>query len=178
MVSRCLTLFAAGWLTVVSGSCAPSRTDQGNEDVAPELMFDKVGFRVYRGTALTAFGDAERVSFRRDTSDLTAERIDARFPGTSPSRPEAHVTAARGSGNVGERRFEAEGGVRAEQGGQVATTERARYLGADGLIRGDRPIEVRGGRYVVRGPSFTLDPRDQVLRVEGGAAVTAGEARR
>jgi redox-sensitive bicupin YhaK (pirin superfamily) len=177
MVSRSLALLAAGSLTVVSGGCAPS-TNRGNEDVVPKLTLDKVGFRVYRGTVLTVRGDAESLSFRRDTGDLAAERIDARFPATGPSRPEAHVTAARGSGNVRDRRFEVDGGVLAEQGGQVATTERARYLGADGLIRGDRPIEVRGGRFVVRGPSFTLDPRDQLLRVEGGAAVTAGEARR
>ncbi len=177
MVSRFSLWFAAALLTVVGGSCAPPKP-RGNEDVPPELTFDKVAFRVYRGSVLTAVGDAERVSFRRDTGDLAAERIEARFPGSGPARPAARVTAARGTGNVAERRFEASGGLRAEQAGQVATTERARYVAADGLIRGDTPIEVRGGRFVVRGPSFTLDPGDQVLRVEGGAAVTAGEARR
>jgi len=72
----------------------------------------------------------------------------------------------------------AEGGVRAAQAGQVATTERASYDARDGLIRGDRPIRVESGRFTLQGPEFTLDPREQNLRVLNGASLVAGGAAR
>jgi hypothetical protein len=162
-------------LLLSTGACSPA-PQRGNEPVPPELTFDDLEFRVYRGAALSASGRADWASFRRDTSGLAARAVTTWFPATG-ARPEARVEASRGEGNLREHRFVAAGGVRAEQGGQVATTEVARYLGADAVIRGDRPIEVRGGSYVVRGPGFTLDPRDQVLHIEGGASVVAGGVR-
>lgn len=139
----------------------------------PELTFDALAFRVYRGSALSAEGVAARAAFRRDTSDLRADRVDVRFPAEA-DRPEARVKAAEGSGNVSERRFEAWGGVHAEQAGRVADTEAARWSAEDGLVRGDRPIAVRGTGLRVTGPGFTLDPRDGTLRIEGGARVVSG----
>ena len=65
----------------------------------------------------------------------------------------------------------------ATQEAQVARTERARYSAADGLIRGDRPIQVDGGRFHLEGPAFTLDPQAEILDVTGGSHVTAGGAR-
>jgi hypothetical protein len=175
-----VTRFSAGLalicLLALASGCARART-QRNEQVAPELTFDKLAFRVYRGAVLTAQGVAERASFRRDTADAFAERIEVRLPGTA-ARPEARVTAVRGAGNLRSRQFAGSAGVLAEQAGQVAVTERAQYAAADGLIRGDRPIEVRGGRFTVRGPSFTLDPREQVLLIGGGANLSAGERTR
>ena len=139
----------------------------------PELVFEKFAFRVYRGQVLTAEGEAADASFRRDTAGLVGERISVRFPRTA-TQPESRITAARGTGNVKERRFEGKGGVRAEQSGQVATTAEAHYSAEDGLVRGEKPVEVRDGRMTVRGPRFTLDPRDQLLHIEGGTHVVAG----
>jgi hypothetical protein len=144
--------------------------------VPPELTFEGFAFRVYRGPALTADGQADRASFRRDTSDLTAERLRVRFPGEA-DRPESRMSAARGTGNLDARRFEARGAVHAEQAGRVADTEVARYSGQDGLVRGDEPITVRGAGLTVTGPGFALDPRDQVLRIEGGARAVSGGGR-
>jgi LPS export ABC transporter protein LptC len=141
--------------------------------VPPELTFDGFAFRAYRGSALTADGWADRASFRRDTSDLAAERLRVRFPAEA-DRPESRMTAARGTGNLDARRFEARGDVHAEQAGRVADTEVARYSGQDGLVRGDRPVTVRGRGLTVSGPAFTLDPKDQVLRIEGGARAVSG----
>lgn len=143
----------------------------------PQLTFENLEYRVFKGSVLTAEGTAERASFRRDTADLAAERVKVRFPAT-PTQPESHITAARGSGNVKEHRFTAWGGVRAEQAGQVATTSEARYSAADGLVSGDKPVEVRRGRLTVRGPGFTLEPRDQILHIEGGASAVTGEEAR
>jgi hypothetical protein len=177
MVSRFSTIFATGAL-LVSGGCSGGPRPQGSDDVPPELTFETVTYRVYRGAALSVYGTADRATLRRDTSDVTAQRIEARFPGTE-SRPAARVTAAQGTGNVKARRFVASGGVRGEQAGQVAITEEARYTAEEGVVRGDRPIQVqRSRRFTARGPGFVLDPRDQVLRIEGGASVVAGEGRR
>jgi hypothetical protein len=145
--------------------------------VPPQLTFENLDFRVFKGPVLTAEGTAEHASFRRDTADLAAERVKVRFPATS-SQAESHITAASGSGNVREHNFKAWGGVRAEQAGQVATTSEAQYSSSDGLVRGDKPVEVRNDRLTVRGPGFTLEPRQQILDIEGGAHAVTGEARR
>jgi hypothetical protein len=172
-ISAFLSAFVA---LAMLGGCHPEQT-RGNTDVPPELIFEGLTYRVYRGSVLTADGDAARVAFRRDNADLAARQITTRFP-SSGDRPEARIAAREGAGNLRQRNFQAWGGVRAEQGDEVAVSEQARYAAADGLVRGDRPIEVRGGsRLLVRGPSFTLDPREQRLTVMGGAHITAGEAR-
>jgi hypothetical protein len=142
--------------------------------VPPQLTFDDLRFRVYRGADLTALGRARHASFRRDTSDLSGSDILVRFPGTA-SRPAALVEAGAASGNLRERRLVATRGVRAVQAGEVATTEEARYSAADGLIRGEKPIRVDYERFSAAGPGFTLDPRDQLLVIVGGAKAVAGE---
>ncbi len=174
-----VTRFSAGMvlvlLTLLAGCASP--LTRRTEQVPPELTFDDLQFRVYRGPALTASGWAKHASFRRDTSDLSGSEIFVRFAATS-SRPEARVAAAQGSGNLHERRVRAWGGVRGEQSGEVATTEEAHYSAQDGLVRGERPIEIRDERLTARGPGFTLDPRDQVLLIEGGAHAVAGQGGR
>jgi LPS export ABC transporter protein LptC len=176
MVTRSSVMVAAISLLVSAGACQPVGS-RGNEEVPPQLTFENLDFRVFKGAVLTAEGNAQQARFRRDTGDLAAERVKVRFPATS-TQPESHITAARGSGNVKEHHFKAWGGVRAEQSGQVATTSEAWYSASDGLVRGDKPVEVRRRRLVVRGPGFTLDPRDQVLHIEGGAQAVTGEGSR
>ena len=161
-------------IAVTTAACAPARS-RGNEEVPPQLTFEKLVYRVYRGAVLTADGTAERATFRRDTADVTAQGVHVRIPATD-GREEARVFATSGSGNLHARRFSAKGGVRAEQGGEVAVTEEARYSAEDGLVRGDRPIVVRGDRFTMQGPDFTLDPRSQVLRIEDGARAVSGDA--
>ena len=169
MVPRLLMSLASAAALIGCGAGRPL----GNEGVAPELIFDRFEFRVYRGPELEASGVARRAAFRRDSSDLWADQLSVAFP-ARPGRAEARFEAGQATGNVRERRFEAAGGVRGTQAGQVATTERARYARADGLVRGDQPVEVRGPAYTLAGPGFALDPRDGVMRVEGGARVVAG----
>ncbi len=158
-----LLLFAAG--------CTPGRP-RGNDEVPPELTFDNVSFRLYRGPALTAQGTAVRAAFRRDTSGFSASTVALDFP-ASPGRPASRVNAARLTGNLNAREYLATGGVRAEQSGEVLRTERARYAGADGLVRGDARVEVAGRGFVASGAAFVLDPRAEVFRLEGGTRVVA-----
>lgn len=172
-VTRFSAWVVCGWLVASMVGCGPAR-QAGTEEVAPELTFQKLRFRVYRGVVLTAQGTALHASFRRDTADVSTDQVLVGFPGT-PDRPEARITATRAIGNLRERRFFAFGGVRAEHGDQVALTSEARYVPEDGLVHGERPVEVQGGgRFTVRGPGFTLDPRQQILRIDGDAQVIAG----
>jgi lipopolysaccharide export system protein LptC len=171
-----VTGVSAGFIGVAllafTAACSPG-APRGKGDVAPELTFDNLAFRVYRGPALEAFGTARTASFRRDSADVTASGADVSFP-PSPGRPQARLTAAAGHGNLRARWFVAEGGVRATQGAQVAETERARYDAADGLVRGDAHVVVRGPGFTAEGEGFTLDPRDATVRLVGGTRVVAG----
>lgn len=174
MVPRSSVMVTAFALLVSAGACEPAGP-RGNEEVPPQLTFENLDFRVFKGAELTAEGNARQARFRRDTGDLAAERVKVRFPANA-TQPETHITATRGSGNVKEHHFKAWDGVRSEQPGEVATTSEAWYSATDGLVRGDKPVEVRRSHLVVTGPGFTLDPRDQVLEIEGGARAVTGEA--
>jgi hypothetical protein len=170
----------SGWIgvslsLVLLVGCAPGPT-VGVDQVPPQLTFEDLSFRVYRGPALTALGRVRQASFRRDTSDATGVGISVRFPRTA-TRTEALVEAGAASGNLRERRLFASSGVRSVQAGEVATTEEAHYSAADGLVRGEKPIRVEYERFSASGPGFTLDPRDQLLVIVGGAKAVAGEER-
>jgi hypothetical protein len=168
--------FLAGVLLVFSAACGPG-SPQGSGEVPPELTFDNLAFRVYRGSILEAEGTARRASFRRDSADVTASTADVRFP-ASPGHEEARLRAAAGHGNLKARWFVAEGGVRASQAGKVAETERARYDAADGVVRGDAPVTVRGPGFRAEGAGFTFDPHEATVHLTGGTRVVAGGSRR
>jgi hypothetical protein len=173
--SRISAILAAGLALAAAGGCERER-QRGTTDVPPELTFEGLTYRVYKGAELAADGAAARATFRRDNADLTASEPTIRFP-TTGDRPEARIAARQGAGNLRQHWFLASGGVRAEQGDQVAVTEEARYDAADGLVHGAKPVEVRGAsRLLVRGPSFTLDPRQARLTVSE-ARIVAGEGR-
>ena len=155
----------------VAACDAGGAADQGVA-TPPRLTFQDLKFRVYRGPLLAAEGQAARASFRRDTGEVQAEKISARFP-DEPARPETRLEAGQGRGNVRERWFAGSDGVRALQPGQVSTTSEARWSAADGIVRGDQPVVVRRGRLVVRGPGFTIDPKDQKIVIDGGAQAVA-----
>ncbi len=151
--------------------------DADSEHTQPEMRFETVHFQSYRGPTLTAVGDVGSLVYRREVGDLSAREVTATFPqeGAGDVRFSAPVLV----GDVPSRSYEASGGVRMETGADSARTERARYAESDGLVRGDRPIEVYGPGYTLKGPSFTLDPRLGELDVRGGVRLVAsGEGRR
>src|SRR5512134_3947322 len=165
MVTRLSALLSALWIALGGTGCAAQKRSE-DENVAPDVRFEQVDFQVFRGPELTASGTAASARLRRDTNDLSTESIRIKFPPTA-TRAEAVVTAVRGHGNVEERWFEAEGGVEAVQGEDVARTERARFSSADGLVRGNAPVAVTGPGYRLEGPGFTLDPRARAVRIDG-----------
>lgn len=142
------------------------------QEVPPGIAFEQMSFRVFRGEAATAQGQAERASLRRDTTDLVAEGLQVRLPGR-PGEPDILVSAPSARGNLRASWFEVWGGVVLTQGSLRGETERARYDGADGLVQGDRPVRIRGGGISLAGPGFVLDPRAGSIRIRGGGTLDA-----
>jgi lipopolysaccharide export system protein LptC len=170
---------ALAWaLACLLPACGSS---QGTEKtaVAPELKLERVRFRVWRGDALRARGEARQVTIRKDTSQVWAEDIRAELPaGTDP----VVITAPAGQGLLKAGTFSAEGGVHVVHGAEQATTERARYVpgpaGAEGQILGDDPVVVERGSNRLSGVGFVFDPRRGLLEVGGPvSSQAAGEGR-
>ncbi len=155
--------------------CRPAKPAEG-QGLVPELKLEGVHFRVYRDDDLRASGEAAVVTFRRDSTELTARDAVAVLP-RSPEP--VRITAPAVSGVASARQFEATGGVTVSRGDDTASTERARYTpspgGGAGLVTGDRPVVVEGKAYRLEGTGFTLDPARGDIAVRGGARLVAGE---
>jgi lipopolysaccharide export system protein LptC len=156
--------------------CSPAKPAEGR-GVVPELKLEGVRFRVYRADALGAFGDAATVSFRRDSTDLTARDVLATLPRGGPAP--VRIAAPTAAGVASARVFTATGGVTVSRGDDVARTERARYEPSPGrgggVVIGDRPVVVQGSGYRLEGAGFTLDPARGEIAVRGGARLVTGE---
>ena len=147
------------------------------QTVAPELKLEGVRFRVYRGSEIRAVGKAERASLRRDSTELGANDLEAIL---TRSVPPVRITAPAGRGVLATRVFSASDGVAVSRGGDVARTERARYVpGPDGgRAAGEDPIAVEGRAYRLMGTGFTLSPGDAEMTIGGGVRLLAGAGAR
>jgi lipopolysaccharide export system protein LptC len=146
--------------------------------VVPELRLEGVTFRVYRGDALRAFGEARTASLRRDSTQVQASDLVATLPRTTAAP--VRITAPAAEGVLSDRLFSASGGIEVSRGDDVGRTERARFepAGASGLVTGDVPVVVEGRGYRLEGPGFTLDPASGDIAVRGGVSVVAGGGER
>jgi hypothetical protein len=160
-------------LFLASAGCGAARGPDLQE-VPPGIAFEQMDFRVYRGSTPSMSGQAERASLRRDTTAVEGQTLRVRLPGR-PGEPEVVLAAPEGRGSVRERWFEVWGGAVLTQGAVRCQTERARY--ADGLIQGDRPVQIQGQGFSLSGPGFLLDPRAGSVRIRGGGALDARGAR-
>lgn len=140
------------------------------QEVPPGIAFEQMDFRVFRGASPALGGEAIRASLRRDTTALTGQELLVRLPGR-PGEPEVVLTAPEGRGSLREGWFEVWGGAVLSQGAVRCETERARY--ADGLVQGDRPVQIRGQGFALSGPGFLLDPRAGSVRIRGGGTLDA-----
>ncbi len=169
--AQCLLV---GTLASAIAACgAPAAKEE--DRLAPELRLEEVHFRVFRDARLVARGLAARATYRRDTGDYAADGVEAFL--ADREQPWSRLTASRAAGNPGTRELAASGGVRFERGGEVATSDEARYDPADRLVHGDRPLVLRGGDWTLEGPTWLLDPSAGAVRVRGGARVVAGPGR-
>jgi lipopolysaccharide export system protein LptC len=163
-------------IAVAATLLAACRANQRVEpaEVAPELKLERVRFRVWRGEALRAEGEAREVSIRRDTGLATALDIRAELP--ARDQPVV-VTAPRAQGDLTAQVFSARGGVVVTHGGERAVTERARYepgRSGNGWITGDAPVTVDRGSTRLEGVGFTFDPQAGELAL-GGPVTTRSE---
>ena len=167
------TLTVALAASMLAGSGCRRAKPVESRTVTPELKFEGVRFRVYRGSELRASGKAERAALRRDSTEVTAKNLEATLP---RSTPPVRITAPSGQGVMSSRIFSASGGVTATRGGDVARTERARYLsGPDGgRVVGEDPVVVEGPAYRLEGTGFTLAPAETELAIGGGIRLVAG----
>ncbi len=159
---------------VTTPGCGPAKPVEG-QVLVPELKLEGVRFRVYRDDDLRAFGDAAAVTFRRDSTNLTARDLVATLPRSSEP---VRITAPAATGVASARDFTAFGGVTVSRGDDVARTERARYApapGRGGLVTGDQPVVVEGKGYRLEGAGFTLDPARGEIALRGGARLLAGD---
>jgi hypothetical protein len=163
-------------LSVPGAGCRRATRSEAQE-VTPELELTGVRFRVYRGDTLRASGEADRVSLRRDSTDLSASGLSAVLPAEGRGEP-VRISAPQGQGVVREGRYAAAGGVTVARGEDVATTEAARFdpSPGGGIVRGDDPVVVEGKGYRLTGPGFELDPRQGEITIRGGARLEAALA--
>jgi hypothetical protein len=167
----------AGWILAVSvaalAGCSPSRTAE-DRGAAPELRLEGVRFRLFRGDALRADGTASVLTYQRESTAVKGEEIRLRL---HDARGAVELTAPAGSGTVSARTFEATGGLQAIRGTDTARTESARFdpgSGSGGQVVGDRPVELAGTGYRLRGNGFTLDPSVGEIALHGGTRLVAG----
>lgn len=162
-----------GMTCLLATGCWSSRSGE-TRGLVPELVMEGVRFSLERGGTNRARGEADRVTYRRDTTAFTAEGLSLVLEAADgPVR----ITAPRGEGVGAERRFDVTGGLTATRGADVALTERARYQGAAGggaTVSGDQPVTVSGPGYRLAGRGFTLDPASGQLVLTGGARLVAG----
>lgn len=159
-------------VSLVGPGCRSQKPGEG-KDVVPELKLDGVIFRVYRGEALRAFGEARTASLRRDSTDLSARDVVATLPrGETPVR----IAAPFGDGVASRQVFSAWGGITVSRGDDVARTERARFepTAEGGRVHGETPVTVAGRGYRLEGPGFTLLPATGDISIRGGVQVLAG----
>jgi hypothetical protein len=140
------------------------------------LTLEGVRFRVYRGSALRATGQAARAEYRRDADLLRAYRLEATLPRPGAGA-DVRIRAARGQGRLRDRSYEAQGGLTLAQGGVTARTDAASYLpGPPEVIRGEEPVAVEGGTWRLTGTGLSVDPASGDLTVGGPARLEASTA--
>ncbi len=172
---------AAGLLLAITCSwpvagCRPAKPREARE-VVPELELEGVAFRLYRDAALRASGTAAVATYRRDTTGVTAQDLQATL--FSTGQLPVRISAPEGHGIASARTFFASGGVEAVRDDDVARTDRARFEpapGGRGVVRGDDPVVVTGKGYRLQGTGFQLDPASGEIVLRGGARLVAGTA--
>lgn len=160
-------------ICVLSAGCRPGGPGEARQ-VVPELTMEGVRFSVERGGVRRAWGDADRLTYRRDTTAVAAEGLAIVMAGPDG---EVRLTAPRGAGVAAERRFDVEGGIQATRGADVVTTASAHYEAPQrgpGLVTGTEPVTVVGPGYRLSGHGFRLDPSTGQITLLGGARLLAG----
>ena len=164
---------AALLVCLLVGGCRPGRTGEARQ-LVPELTMEGVRFSIERGGQSRARGEADRLTYRRDTTAVAAEGLTLLMTGPDG---EVRLTAPQGAGVAADRRFDVSGGIHLTRGADVASTASASYespqVGA-GVVTGTEPITVNGPGYRLTGRGFRLFPASGEMVLGGGARLLAG----
>jgi hypothetical protein len=170
---RSVHLIAAISLLATAAGCRPGRSAEVRE-VVPELTREGVRFAIERGGQSRAWGVADQLTYRRDTTAAVATGL--KFVMTGPEG-EVRITAPRGSGVASDRHFDFEGGLQATRGADVASTASAHYdspQNGAGQVAGSEPVVVNGPGYRLFGKGFRLNPASGEIVLLNGARLVAG----
>jgi len=140
------------------------------------MRLESLQFHAYRDADLSASGTASQATYRRNSGEIEAAFARVTLPGHGT--PDLTVAAPVLVGDLAARTWSARGGVQLERGDATARTASARYAGADGIVRGDEPVEVVGPGYRLAGPSFTADPATGDVEIRGGVRLVGMGAAR
>jgi lipopolysaccharide export system protein LptC len=158
---------------ILATGCRPARPGEARQ-VVPEVTMDGVRFQVDRQGVTTASGEAERLTYRRDTTDVAVRGLAMDL---ASSGGKIRVTAPEGSGHLGSRHFRVSGGIRATRGSDVALTPSAvSHPGPDGRvgIHGDEAVQVAGPGYRLTGTGFDIAPSTGEVEVHGRPHLVTG----
>jgi lipopolysaccharide export system protein LptC len=170
---RSIGLIAPVLICVLAGGCRPGRAGEARQ-VVPELTMEGVRFSIERGGLKRAHGEAEQLTYRRDTTGVAATGLTLIMAGADG---EVRMTAPRGAGVAADRRFDVEGGIQATRGADTAVTASARYEAVErgpGLVSGAEPVTVSGPGYRLTGRGFRLLPASSEIVLGNGARLVAG----
>lgn len=172
-------LFIGGAALLAVG-CGEPRARKVHE-TPPEVTLYGVRMTHHRDRHPAALGRAARVTYHRESGDLTAYESYFRFPnrhtpvrrGREPSGME--VRAPLVVGNLGTRRADAQGGVVLKTSTGIAgETERVFFDGAALTARGESRVKVLGPGYTLEADRFTLWFEPEEFTFEGNVASRLG----
>lgn len=170
---RPLRLAPAVLICVLAAGCWPGRSREARQ-VVPELTMEGVRFSIERGGLRRASGEAERLTYRRDTTAVAAEGLVLHLAGADG---DVRISAPRGWGVANDRRFDVEGGIQAARGDDLAVTAAAHYEAPQrgpGVVTGHDPVVVTGPGYRLTGRGFRLLPATSEIILVDGARLVAG----
>jgi lipopolysaccharide export system protein LptC len=167
---------AAALLFCALAACTrPSRGGAG-QPAQPQVVLHGVRIRYYQGDQLAADSRVARVTYQRDSADISADEAFVSFHGQgalsgtrAPGVAGMDVRAARVQGNLTARQADGFDGVTLKTGsGLKGETQRAHFDGVAQEARGSEPISVWGPGYWLDAHGFRFRLPEEELEFEGG----------
>ncbi len=167
------------WLCALAACGRPERA-AGDAPAPPQVRLHGVRIRYYQGDSLVAQSRAARVSFQRESTDLSADDAFVRFSGhgqLSGRAGNVEVHATRVEGNLGARQADGLDGVTLKTGsGMEGRTARAHFDGVTQHAHGNEPVSVWGPGYQLEARGFRFQLPEEQLEFVGGVESRLGAA--
>lgn len=153
-------------------ACSRPNGGSSGEPSPPQVRLHGVRVRYYQGDALVAVSRAARVTFQRESTDLSASEAFVRFQGhgqLSGKGGNVEVRAVRVEGNLASRKADGLDGVTLKTGsGLFGETERAHFDAVSREATGSDPVSIWGPGYWLDGHAFRFQLDDEELVFDQG----------